>query len=98
VISAYGEKFVKSGRMPTETHQWLREAFDQRIVGDYRWEVDLSTQDMKILLSHARIFKKQAIVFLEGDTNPTAQEPHAVYKSVKAQRAKPKVKSKKRKP
>ena len=89
VISAFGEKFVKTGRLPAETHQWLREAFDQRIIGDYRWEVDLSTPDMRALLSHARVFKNQAIAFLEGNTPPsTAQEPPAVYRVGKPKKVK----------
>jgi uncharacterized protein (UPF0332 family) len=96
VISAFGEKFVKTGRLPAETHQWLREAFDQRIIGDYRWEVDLSTPDMRVLLSHARIFKNQVIALLESNTPPpTAYEPPAVY-GIKIRKPK-KVKPRKRK-
>jgi uncharacterized protein (UPF0332 family) len=35
VIAAFGELFVKSGAIATEHYRWLREAFDERNLGDY---------------------------------------------------------------
>ena len=35
VIAAFGQHFAKSGRLPAELHAHLREAQDQRNIGDY---------------------------------------------------------------
>lgn len=35
VIAAFGEVFVKTGVVATEHFRWLREAFDERNLGDY---------------------------------------------------------------
>lgn len=35
VISGFGQHFVKTGKLPAEMHQWLREAFDKRQLGEY---------------------------------------------------------------
>ena len=83
IISAFGERFVKTGRMAPETHQWLREAFDQRLVGDYDWEADLSTPDLQNLLIQARRFRDTIISYLDGQGPTSAQEPGAVYKTDK---------------
>lgn len=35
VIAAFGQHFVRTGRLPAEIHAHLREAQDQRNIGDY---------------------------------------------------------------
>lgn len=35
VIANFGQHFAKTGNLPPEMHQWLREAFDRRQQGDY---------------------------------------------------------------
>ncbi len=35
VIAAFGRHFVRTGRLPDEFHAHLREAQDQRNIGDY---------------------------------------------------------------
>ncbi len=35
VISAFGQRFAKTGRVPTEFHRYLIEGGDSRNVGDY---------------------------------------------------------------
>jgi uncharacterized protein (UPF0332 family) len=41
VISAFGLRFVKSGRIPADLHRSLRTAFDERQLADYTidWQV-----------------------------------------------------------
>jgi uncharacterized protein (UPF0332 family) len=36
VIAAFGRDFVATGRLPSELHQYLRDAFDDRNAADYR--------------------------------------------------------------
>ncbi len=90
VISAFGERFVKTGLMPAPTHQWLREAFDQRLAGDYDWEAELSAASLRNLLEHARHFRDLAASRLEEP--PLLGEPPASYDA-----GKPRPKRRKRK-
>jgi len=36
VIGAFGQHFAKTRELPPEMHQWLREGFDKRQLGDYQ--------------------------------------------------------------
>lgn len=45
VIAAFGQRFVKTGRIPAEYHRFLIEGMDSRNVGDYGLGVALSKED-----------------------------------------------------
>lgn len=64
VIAAYGQRFVKTGRLPIETHQWLREAFDKRQIGDYDFIPTLGEADAVDLADKAQRFAALVIDFL----------------------------------
>ncbi len=36
VIGAFGQHFAKTRELPSEMHNWLREGFDKRQLGDYQ--------------------------------------------------------------
>ncbi len=65
VIAAYGQYFVKSGRLPIETHQWLRESFDKRQIGDYDFIPTLTDADAADLSDKAQRFAAMAEGFLK---------------------------------
>jgi uncharacterized protein (UPF0332 family) len=46
-------------------HQWLLEAFSQRITGDYGLESDLTAEDAAVLIRQTREFLAAATQFLE---------------------------------
>jgi uncharacterized protein (UPF0332 family) len=56
---------VKTGLLDGKYHQWLLEAFSQRITGDYGIDSDLTAEDAAVLISQAREFLKTATQFLE---------------------------------
>jgi len=50
VISAFGRHFVRAKILPKKFHQWLREAFEKRQIGDYTFTTpanDTHTLDLK---------------------------------------------------
>lgn len=56
VISAFGHDFVATGRLRPELHQYLREAFDNRNVADYRTTPRPSAEDAAEGIAHAQEF------------------------------------------
>lgn len=67
VHGAFREHFVKSGLLNAKYHQWLLEAFSQRITGDYGIESDLTAEDATVLINQAREFLDVARRFLEKE-------------------------------
>jgi uncharacterized protein (UPF0332 family) len=65
VHGAFREHFVKTRLLDGKYHQWLLEAFSQRITGDYGLESDLTAEDAAVLISQAREFLEAATQFLE---------------------------------
>jgi len=58
VIGAFGKHFAKTGRLPAELHRHLREAFDQRTLGDYTTGAELDGVGEGI--GHAAAFVRAA--------------------------------------
>jgi uncharacterized protein (UPF0332 family) len=65
VHGALAEHFVKTGLLDGKYHQWLLEAFSQRITGDYGIESDLTHEDASLLIGQAHEFLDVAKKFLE---------------------------------
>jgi uncharacterized protein len=65
VHGAFREHFVKTKLLDGKYHQWLLEAFSQRITGDYGIDSDLTAEDAILLIGHAREFLRAAQQFLE---------------------------------
>jgi uncharacterized protein (UPF0332 family) len=66
VHGAFREHFVKTRLLDGKYHQWLLEAFSQRITGDYGLESDLTAEDAAVLISQAREFLEAATQFLKS--------------------------------
>lgn len=58
VISAFGQHFVKTNKIPTEFHQYLIEGQDYRNIGDYDTGSGLSDTQALEQITHAEKFLK----------------------------------------
>ncbi|MGH7967022.1 MAG: hypothetical protein ACRERD_35235 [Candidatus Binatia bacterium] len=47
VVAGFGRHLIKTGELPAEMHQWLREAFDKRQLGDYAPLSPLEEDDIR---------------------------------------------------
>ncbi len=54
VISALGERFAKTGRMPSEYHSYLIAAQDARITGDYEFQEQVPETEAELHITHAQ--------------------------------------------
>jgi uncharacterized protein (UPF0332 family) len=98
VISSFGEKFVKKGRVAPKYHEWLRDAFDKRQFSDYRVLSGLGDEDVRLMVERAEIFLQLALKMLDqtGESHyPSVSEKRVDYKVPKT-RKKPTKPSKKR--
>ena len=56
VISALGERFAKTSRIPQDYHRYLIDAQAQRNRGDYNIDPNISEADAQLLISRAESF------------------------------------------
>jgi uncharacterized protein (UPF0332 family)/predicted nucleotidyltransferase len=56
VISAFGERFAKSNRLPARFHRYLIDAQDQRLTADYKIGADFTNSMVKATINHATEF------------------------------------------
>ena len=56
VISAFAQRYVKTKKLPAEMHQWLREGFEKRQVGDYEFRTSIGDADVNDMKSKAENF------------------------------------------
>jgi uncharacterized protein (UPF0332 family) len=74
VLSAFGQRFAKTGRMPPEYHRYLIQAQDSRLLGDYD---ALSPRSEKEALKHigrAREFVALTEKLLGEEEPPVARD------------------------
>lgn len=64
VHSAFGKTFVKSGEIDQKYHQWLIEAFGERLISDYAFETQVTAESAKELTAHAEEFLKESRRYL----------------------------------
>jgi uncharacterized protein (UPF0332 family) len=71
VHAAYGKEFAKTGKLEPEFHRWLLDAFDIRLRTDYGFDVDVTDEDVRVLLDQARNFLAAGQSFLaKGSGSP----------------------------
>jgi uncharacterized protein (UPF0332 family) len=70
VISAFGQRFSKTQRVPSEFHQYLLAAQDGRTEGDYDIHPKLTADDAALAIGRAHEFIKFAQRTLGGSTGP----------------------------
>jgi uncharacterized protein (UPF0332 family) len=74
VLSAFGQRFAKTGRVPPEYHRYMIQAQDSRLLGDYD---ALSPRSEKEALKHigrAREFIALTEGLLDPDEPPIARD------------------------
>jgi len=65
VVSAFGENFIKSGRLPKEMHQWLHRAFEKRQISDYDYLTNITESEVRELQEKAKSFLQKTEAFLQ---------------------------------
>ena len=70
VIGAFGQHFAKTKELPPEMHNWIREGFDKRQLGDYQAVSVIEQPHADRLMGFAERFLKLAQSYLiEGGTH-----------------------------
>jgi uncharacterized protein (UPF0332 family) len=64
-VSAFGQHFIKTGLLDAQLHQSLRQAFDNRQVGDYNVTATISVEAAADLLKQAEAFVAAITQFIE---------------------------------
>jgi uncharacterized protein (UPF0332 family) len=68
VHAAFGEHFVKAGRLDAKLHRFLLDAFDQRLQGDYGFEAMPTPDEVRELIAQAEELVATARSFLQPGT------------------------------
>ena len=56
VISAFGQHFAKTGRVPSEFHRYLIEGQDSRSIADYSLDSNPKEEKVDVQIEHAQAF------------------------------------------
>ena len=67
VIAEFGRHLVKTGRVGAEFHAFLREAQDQRNLGDYDTGASLGNAEAEEQIRRAEAFLAMAVPILESE-------------------------------
>ncbi len=68
VHAAFGKYFAKSGVLDPKYHRWLLDAFDERLQGDYDFDVSFDADAVTRRIEQAREFLEAAQRYLEART------------------------------
>jgi len=60
VHGAFGEHFVKTGKLDSKYHRWLLAAFEKRITADYGVEDNITSEDAAETIAQAQEFLNTA--------------------------------------
>jgi len=60
VHGAFGEHFIKNSLLDAKYHQWLLDAFDKRVQGDYGVEAVVTDEEVERMIEQAREFLQEA--------------------------------------
>jgi hypothetical protein len=74
VISAFGQHFSKTGKVPPDFHRYLLAAQDARTEGDYDIRPKLTADDSALAISRAHDFTALAERFLAQEEPPLARD------------------------
>jgi uncharacterized protein (UPF0332 family) len=67
VHAAFGERFIKTGRMDARLHRHLLDAFRQRLVSDYAVGERVNDEEAQALIERAEEFLTAVEGFLAGE-------------------------------
>ena len=65
VLSGFWEHFVKNGTFSRELHKSFHQAFDERNVGDYGYDIVVPKAKARKLLENAHSFLESGIKYLK---------------------------------
>jgi uncharacterized protein (UPF0332 family) len=68
VISAFAQRFIKTGQFPVEFHSFLREAFKDRMTGDYDALREITAEQAEIHINRANEIVKTIENRIKGDS------------------------------
>ena len=68
VHSAFGQHFVKTGKLDEKYHQWLLRSFEKRLTGDYWVEEAITPEEVQEMIGQATEFLAAAREYLEKHT------------------------------
>ncbi len=74
VLSAFGQRFAKTGRMPAEYHRYMLQAQDSRLLGDYDALSPRSEQEAQKHIGRAREFIALTEELLGPEEPPVARD------------------------
>lgn len=75
VISAFGQHFAKTGRVPAEFHQYLNHGQEQRTLSDYDMDVTPTREAAELQLERAEKFIEMGEKFFNSPPTTTSSEP-----------------------
>jgi len=70
VIEAFGQRFVKTGRVPAEFHRYLIQGMERRHAGDYGARAEVRPEQAAEQIAHAREFLQVAERLMEPPQPP----------------------------
>lgn len=74
VHAAFGQHFAKTGVLDPKYHRWLLDAFDERLQGDYGFQVRFNMQAVATRLEQAHEFLREIKRCLEEGNQPTRED------------------------
>ena len=73
VISTFGQRFARTGKVPVEFHRWLINAAAKRTRGDYETDVPVSNEESLEMIERSQVFIETAKQWLEDNTNMNSE-------------------------
>lgn len=74
VLSAFGQRFARTGRMPPELHRYMIQAQDSRLLGDYDAQSPRSEKEALKHIERAREFVALTEKLLGKEEPPVARD------------------------
>ena len=73
VISTFGQRFARTGKVAVEFHRWLINAAAKRTRGDYETDVPVSNEESLEMIERSQVFIETAKQWLEDNTNMNSE-------------------------
>ena len=73
VISTFGQRFARTGKVAVEFHRWLINAAAKRTRGDYETDVPVSNEESLEMIERSQVFIETAKQWLENNTNMNSE-------------------------
>lgn len=74
VHAAFGQHFAKAGVLDPKYHRWLLDAFDERLQGDYGFQIRFNVQAVATRLEQVHEFLREIKWCLEEGNQPARED------------------------